>query len=177
VPIAVTRTETTPRVVLVRGQQLNPWDAAQYVPLRDRFGVVALNTPSNWFDVGEVQLPMVKVRTRRDRLPKGRVGDVLTDRFVNRYEHPEAVLGGAAIVHPQELTTWYSRQTALLKPKTASVIDTAAPQAGQRNASRMAAGLRSTWRERSRRFAPRMRGGRYPVVGPTPVLLVEARAA
>jgi glycosyltransferase involved in cell wall biosynthesis len=117
VPIAVTRTDTPPRVVLVRGQQLNPWDAAQYVPLAGRFDVVALHTPSNWFAVGEVHLPLVPVRTRRDRLPKGRVGDLLTDRFVNRYERPEAVLSDAAIVHPQELTTWYSRQTALLKPE------------------------------------------------------------
>jgi glycosyltransferase involved in cell wall biosynthesis len=57
----------------------------------------------------------VPVRTTRDRLPKGRAGDLATLAVRDRYRRLEDVLRGAVIVHSAELGVWWSGQPAALK--------------------------------------------------------------
>ncbi len=106
-----------PRVLLVRGHQANSWHLRPWRHLLDEFDVVTLQTGSNWFDTGLVGVPARPVRTVRDLLPRGRVGDALTRLPGDRYLRPAEALAGAAIVHSQDLGFWYSMQAARLKPR------------------------------------------------------------
>jgi glycosyltransferase involved in cell wall biosynthesis len=106
-----------PRIVLVRGHQANSWHLRPWRHLRDEFDVVSLQTGSNWFDTGLTGVPAVPVRTVRDLMPAGRVGDALTRLPGDRYLRPAQALAQAAIVHSQDLGFWYSMQAARLKPR------------------------------------------------------------
>jgi glycosyltransferase involved in cell wall biosynthesis len=106
-----------PRVVLLRGHQANSWHLRPWRHLLDAYDVVSLQTGSNWFDTELMGLPAVPVRTVRDLLPAGRVGDALTRLPGDRYLRPAEALSGATIVHSQDLGFWYSMQAAKLKPR------------------------------------------------------------
>jgi glycosyltransferase involved in cell wall biosynthesis len=106
-----------PRVLLVRGHQANSWHLRPWRHLLDEYDVVSLQTGSNWFDTGLVGVPTRPVRTIRDLLPRGRIGDALTRLPGDRYLKPAEALAGAAIVHSQDLGFWYSMQAARLKPR------------------------------------------------------------
>jgi glycosyltransferase involved in cell wall biosynthesis len=104
-----------PRVVLVRGHQANSWHLRPWSHLSDRFDVVLLQTKGNWFDLGSTGVDVASVRTLRDYLPKGRVGDLAVRVPGDRYLGLRDKLAGADIVHPQDLVFWYSDQAAALK--------------------------------------------------------------
>jgi glycosyltransferase involved in cell wall biosynthesis len=108
---------TLPRVVVLRGHSANPWELGAWEPLRDRFDVVAGVTGSNPHDVSGLALPTVRVPALRDRLPRGRVGDLATLGLGDRYRHLEQVLAGADIVHSAELGVWFAAQPAELKAR------------------------------------------------------------
>jgi glycosyltransferase involved in cell wall biosynthesis len=104
-----------PRVVVLRGHQVNPWELRPWEELRDDYDVSYLRTRSGWFEDSGLALEARPVKALRDALPKGRLGDGLVrlpgDRYLGLADH----LGGAAIVHSQELGYWYSMQAARLK--------------------------------------------------------------
>jgi glycosyltransferase involved in cell wall biosynthesis len=104
-----------PRVVLVRGHQANSWHLRPWSHLADRFDVQLLQTKGNWFDTGATGLSAVPVRTLRDYLPRGRIGDLAARVPGDRYLGLRKPLEGADIVHPQDLVFWYSAQAAELK--------------------------------------------------------------
>jgi glycosyltransferase involved in cell wall biosynthesis len=104
-----------PRVVVVRGHQLNSWHLRPWRHLTDRFDVVALRTRRNWFDTASLGFPTEEAPALRDYLPPGRVGDALSRVPGDRYVRPEEALRGAAIVHSQDLGFWYSMQAARLR--------------------------------------------------------------
>ena len=106
-----------PRVVVVRGHQANSWHLRPWRHLLDEYDVVALQTGSNWFDTELAGVPNEPVRTVRDLLPRGRVGDALSRLPGDRYLRPAQALEGARIVHSQDLGFWYSMQAARLKPR------------------------------------------------------------
>jgi glycosyltransferase involved in cell wall biosynthesis len=101
-----------PRVLIVRGHQANSWHLRPWDHLSDRYRVESLQTGSNWFDTGHLDVEQRPVRTLRDVLPKGRIGDLATRIPGDRYLKPAAALAGADIVHSQDLGFWYSMQAA-----------------------------------------------------------------
>jgi glycosyltransferase involved in cell wall biosynthesis len=101
-----------PRVVLLRGHQLNSWHVRPWRHLADRYEVIALQTRSNWFDTGAIGIETRKVRALRDLLPTGRAGHLLARIPGDRYLDVESKLADADIVHSQDLGFWYSMQAA-----------------------------------------------------------------
>jgi glycosyltransferase involved in cell wall biosynthesis len=106
-----------PRVVVVRGHQLNSWHLRPWRHLTDRFDIVALRTRRNWFDTTSLGFPTTEAPALRDYLPAGRIGDALSRVPGDRYVRPEDALRGAAIVHSQDLGFWYSMQAARLRER------------------------------------------------------------
>ena len=104
-----------PRVVILRGHQVNPWELRPWEELSERFDVRYLRSGAGWFDDSLLRLPSEPTRTLRERLPRGRAGDLLVRLPGDRYLGLEQVLRGAAIVHSQELGYWYSAQAARLR--------------------------------------------------------------
>ena len=104
-----------PRVLLLRGHNANPWDLRPWELLQDEFEVGVLVTGSNRYDLEDLSLPVVRVRALRDRLPRGRVGDLASQGPGDRYRDLERHLTGADVVHSAELGVWFSGQPARLK--------------------------------------------------------------
>jgi glycosyltransferase involved in cell wall biosynthesis len=104
-----------PRVVLLRGHSANPWDLRPWELLADRYDVRLLVTGSNRFDVGGLRLDVARVGALRDRLPRGRAGDVAALVLGDRYLGLAEALRGADVVHAAEIGVPYSHGPALLK--------------------------------------------------------------
>ena len=103
------------RVLLLRGHNANPWELRPWERLPDEFDVEVVVTGSNRYALEDLGLPVVHGRARRDRLPAGRVGDLVSQVPGDRYRDLEQVLAGADIVHSAELGVWFSGQPAQLK--------------------------------------------------------------
>jgi glycosyltransferase involved in cell wall biosynthesis len=108
---------STPRVVLLRGHSANPWDLRPWELLRDRFDVRVLVTGSNAFDLSGLALPVDHVGAVRDRLPRGRAGDLAALAVGDRYVGLEDKLRGAAVVHAAEIGVPFSHGPALLRDR------------------------------------------------------------
>lgn len=108
---------TKPRVVILRGHSANPWDLRPWELLADRFDVRVLVTGSNVFDVSSVDVPVERIRAVRDRLPRGRAGDLATLALGDRYLGLEAALRGADVVHAAEIGVPFSHGPALLRDR------------------------------------------------------------
>lgn len=106
-----------PRVVLLRGHSANPWDLRPWELVQDRFDVRVLVTGSNRFDVSGLALPVEHVGALRDRLPKGRSGDLAALALGDRYVGLEEKLRGADVVHAAEIGVPYSHAPALLRDR------------------------------------------------------------
>jgi glycosyltransferase involved in cell wall biosynthesis len=106
-----------PRVVILRGHNANPWDLRPWEQLLDEFDVSVLVTGSNRYDLEDLALPVLRVRALRDRLPRGRWGDLASQGPGDRYLDLERHLSGADIVHSAELGVWFSGQPAALKER------------------------------------------------------------
>jgi glycosyltransferase involved in cell wall biosynthesis len=106
-----------PRVVVLRGHNANPWDLRPWERLLEEFDVSVLVTGSNRYDLEDLGLPVVRGRALRDRLPRGRWGDLASQGPGDRYLGLERHLAGADIVHSAELGVWFSGQPAALKEK------------------------------------------------------------
>jgi glycosyltransferase involved in cell wall biosynthesis len=106
-----------PRVLLLRGHNANPWDLRPWELLRDEFDVSVLVTGSNRFDLEDLDLPLRRGSALRDRLPRGRLGDLAAQLPGDRYRHLERHLAGADIVHSAEVGVWFSGQPAALKER------------------------------------------------------------
>jgi glycosyltransferase involved in cell wall biosynthesis len=106
-----------PRVVLLRGHNANPWDLRPWERLREEFDVRVLVTGSNVFDLEDLDLPVIRARARRDRLPRGRFGDLASRVPGDGYVDLEHHLADADIVHSAELGVWFSGQPARLKER------------------------------------------------------------
>jgi len=106
-----------PRVVVVRGHQANPWEMRTWEEpaLADRFDVSYLQSGRGWFDTASLKIPSSRVRTVRDLLPRGRLGDMAVRVPGDHYLGLREKLAGVDIVHTQELGYWYSMQAAKLR--------------------------------------------------------------
>lgn len=106
-----------PRVLLLRGHNANPWDLRPWERLRDEFDVSVLVTGSNRFDLEDLDLRVRSGRALRDRLPRGRAGELASRIPGDRYLGLDRHLAGVDVVHSAELGVWFSGQPALLKER------------------------------------------------------------
>lgn len=105
-----------PRVLVVRGHQATPWDLRQWEVLPDRFDVAYLRSSRNGWDISSVALEAVPARTRRDRLPAGRLGDIAALALGDRYAgEVDGAFAAADVVHAEELSYWFSAEAARRK--------------------------------------------------------------
>jgi len=110
-------TEIRPRVVILRGHQANPWELRPWEQpaVAERFDVRFLRTGRGWFDTKSLGLGSEPVRSVRDLLPPGRIGDLAVRVPGDHYLGLRERLSGASIVHTQELGYWYSAQASKLR--------------------------------------------------------------
>jgi glycosyltransferase involved in cell wall biosynthesis len=99
-------------VLVVRGHQATPWELAPWAELPDGYDVAFLRTTSNAYDTAALPLRAVTARTLRDRLPRGRVGDVLARAAGDRYLGATRAFAAADIVHAEELSYWFAADAA-----------------------------------------------------------------
>ena len=101
-----------PRVVVLRGQQVNPWDVRPWEDLRDEFEVsVPVLGSSGLFATDTVAVERPPARALSDLAP-GPLRGIAARAPINRYRGIDALLAGAAIVHAAELHTWFTAQAA-----------------------------------------------------------------
>lgn len=106
------------RVLIVRGHQVTPWELAPWQVLPARFDVRYLRTASNGWDTSSLTLDAVPVGSRRDRLPKGLLGDVPALLLGDRYTSgADAAFADADVVHAEELSYWFAADAARRKAK------------------------------------------------------------
>ncbi|MBP2673624.1 MAG: putative glycosyltransferase [Deltaproteobacteria bacterium] len=55
-----------PRIAIVRGANLNPWEMQNYEPLSGSFDLTAYTTTAPAFDIGSVRIPVVKLPAHPD---------------------------------------------------------------------------------------------------------------
>ena len=106
-----------PRVVVLRGHSANPWELRAWELLADRYEVVVGTTGSNVHDLSGLALPTVPAPALRDRLPRGRAGQLAALALGDRYLRLEQTLAGADVVHSAELGVWFAGQPAALKER------------------------------------------------------------
>jgi glycosyltransferase involved in cell wall biosynthesis len=99
------------RVLIVRGQLVTPWELRPWLELDERFEVRCLITHSNRFTPPE-GLTYVDVRSLRDYLPRGRIGDLAALALGDRYLSADEAFAWADIVHAEELGYWFSADAA-----------------------------------------------------------------
>jgi glycosyltransferase involved in cell wall biosynthesis len=108
-------TEERPRIVVVRGHLVAPWDLQAWERISERFDVRYLLTRRNAFDTADVALRRVPVRAVRDFLPPGRIGDAAAGVFGERYLRADEAFAEADVVHAAELSFWFSADAARRK--------------------------------------------------------------
>jgi glycosyltransferase involved in cell wall biosynthesis len=104
-----------PRVVVLRGHNVNVWDLRPLERLTGEYDISVLLTGSNLHRVEGLGLPIVPARTPRDSLPAGRAAGAAAYAVGERYLGLRALLEGADIVHAAEIGTWFSAQAARLR--------------------------------------------------------------
>jgi glycosyltransferase involved in cell wall biosynthesis len=100
-----------PRVLIVRGHLVTPWELRPWLELPERYEVRCLLSDSNQFS-GLADLQYVPVKTLRGRLPGGPVGEIATGVLGDRYLSAEDAFAWADIVHAEELSFWFSAEAA-----------------------------------------------------------------
>ncbi len=100
-----------PRVLIVRGHLVTPWELLPWRELPERFEVSYLLTGSNRFATPEGLRP-VRARALRDVMPPGPLGEVGTGVLGDRYLSAEEAFATADIVHAEELAFWFAAEAA-----------------------------------------------------------------
>jgi glycosyltransferase involved in cell wall biosynthesis len=100
-----------PRVLIVRGHLVTPWELLPWQELPERFEVSYLLTRSNRFATPDGLRP-VKARALRDMLPPGPLGEVGAGVLGDRYLSPDEAFAAADIVHAEELGFWFAADAA-----------------------------------------------------------------
>jgi glycosyltransferase involved in cell wall biosynthesis len=104
-----------PRVVVLRGHHANIGELRTWELLPSRFDVEVVTTARADQAISGLRVPWTTARTRRGRLPRGRLGTLATQAVGDAYVDLESIVRGAAIVHTAELGPWFAAQPARLK--------------------------------------------------------------
>ena len=94
-----------PRVVVLRGHNVNVWDLRPLERLTGEYDVSVLLTGSIMHQVEGLGLPIVPARTPRDSLPAGRAAGAAAYALGERYLGLRDQLARANIVHATEIET------------------------------------------------------------------------
>jgi glycosyltransferase involved in cell wall biosynthesis len=105
-----------PRVLIVRGHLVTPWELRPWIQLPGPYEVRCLLTESNQFSAPE-GLRYINVGSRRDRLPPGIAGELAVAAIGDRYRNAEEAFAWAEIVHAEELSFWFSADAARARRK------------------------------------------------------------
>src|SRR5271170_7750579 len=100
-----------PRILIVRGHLVTPWELGPWRELPERFDVSYLLTRSNGFAAPD-GLRSVSARSLRDLLPRGPLGEVGAGLIGDRYLSAEQAFADADVVHAEELSFWFSAEAA-----------------------------------------------------------------
>ncbi len=104
-----------PRVVQLRGHNVNPWDLRPLERLAEDYRISVLLTGSNLHRTEGLDLELVPARTPRDVLPAGRAAGAAAYALGERYLGLRERIAGADVVHAAEIGTWFSAQAAGLR--------------------------------------------------------------
>jgi glycosyltransferase involved in cell wall biosynthesis len=105
------------RVVVLRGNFVNPWDLRPWEKLDGGCDVRVLVPPNNLFDAGSLELEKVPIQTVGGKLPRNRLGALGTRAVGEHYLGLEEHLRGADIVDAAELGFWFTAQAAGLRAR------------------------------------------------------------
>jgi glycosyltransferase involved in cell wall biosynthesis len=100
-----------PRILIVRGHLVTPWELRPWRELPERFDVSYLLTRSNGYAQPD-GLRAVPARSLRDLLPPGPVGEVGAGLLGDRYISAKRAFATADIVHAEELSFWFAAEAA-----------------------------------------------------------------
>lgn len=101
------------RILIVRGHQATPWELAPWREMPPRFEVSYLRTGATPHDAAAIGLDAVPVGAVRDRVPAGRLRDVVIGLAGDRYgADADAAFAAADIVHAEELSYWFAADAA-----------------------------------------------------------------
>jgi glycosyltransferase involved in cell wall biosynthesis len=103
-----------PRILIVRGHLVTPWELRPWRELPERFEVSYLLTGSNRFATPE-GLRAQPARALRDVLPPGPLGEIGAGVLGDRYLGADEAFAAADIVHAEELSFWFSADAAKRK--------------------------------------------------------------
>ena len=106
-----------PRVVVLRGHHANIGELRPWELLHDRFEIEVVTTARADQQIDGLRVPWKTARTRRDRLPRGRLGTLATHLVGDAYRDTDALVREAAIVHTAELGPWFAAQPARLRQR------------------------------------------------------------
>lgn len=106
-----------PRVLIVRGHQVTPWELGPWRELPGRFETSYLLTRSNRFTASSEGLRAVPARALRDLLPRGPVGEAGAGVLGDRYIGVELAFAAADVVHAEELSYWFAAEAARRKQR------------------------------------------------------------
>jgi glycosyltransferase involved in cell wall biosynthesis len=102
-------------VLLLRGQNANPWDLRPWEHLADRFDVRCVVTGSNLYDVSSLGVETLELHAISDVVPSRRGRAVAAMAPFNRYLGLRQHLAAADVVHAAELSPWPTVQAAKQK--------------------------------------------------------------
>ena len=103
-------------MLIVRGHQATPWELRPWQELPEHFEVSYLLTKGNSYAPPDGLRP-VRVRSLRDLLPPGRLGELGAIGLGDRYLSAEEAFAEADIVHAEELSYWFSAEAARRKAR------------------------------------------------------------
>lgn len=102
-----------PRVAILRGDDLNPFELQSYTPLLGSYDLFGVGTRREVFDLRPVQIPVVRLR----EMARGRLGRRLRPDRSGRLRGLEKVLAGCAIVHSAETFLGITEQAVELRAR------------------------------------------------------------
>ncbi len=103
--------------MVLRGTAASPWELRPWELLHHegRADVRVVVPPDNQYDLGDLSIPTVRVRTTGGLVPAGPLGRGVLKAVGQRHLGLEEALAGAHLVHAAELGYWFSAQAARLK--------------------------------------------------------------
>jgi glycosyltransferase involved in cell wall biosynthesis len=116
-PVARTRRTIAgrPRVVILRGQFVNPWELRPWELLEDRFEVRVLVPRRHLYPLRGLGVQRARTPALSDLVPTRRASELSARLPINRHLGLRRALANAAIVHVVDLHFWFSAQAAALR--------------------------------------------------------------